>query len=144
MRALLFLPSFLLAVVLLSMPRIELVADQGFPSSTSPESSNEVIKVTAAGLSPASLELRREDGIVLFLNDTPDSLVTMDLSFGKHATHCASENLKIGDDGVIRSVAPIAPKDFATACFHDPGSYSFTIYGLKQAPQGLKGLITVK
>lgn len=146
MRATTFLPSAILAAVLLAMPRLGLVADEGtqFPTSTSPESTNEVIKVSEAGLSPATLEMKREDGLVLFLNDSAESLVTLELDFGKHATHCASENLKVGDDGVIRSVAPIAPKDFATTCFHDPGTYSYTIFGLKQAPQGLKGSIIVK
>lgn len=146
MRATTFLPSAILAAVLLAMPRLGLVADEGnqFPTSTSPESTNEVIKVSEAGLSPATLEMKREDGLVLFLNDSAESLVTLELDFGKHATHCASENLKVGDDGVIRSSAPIAPKDFATTCFHDPGTYSYTIFGLKQAPQGLKGSIIVK
>ena len=144
MRAQIFLPSLLLTALLIAMPRLGLVAEEGFPATTSPESSNEVVKVTASGVTPATLEMKREDSIVLFLNDTPDSLVTMELTFGKLSSHCASENLKIGEDGVIRSVAPIAPKDFATACFHDPGTYSYTIYGLKQAPQGVKGSIIVK
>ncbi len=144
MRVSLYIPSLLLVGFLLAMPQLGLVAEEGFPSMTAPESTNEVIKLSDAGISPPTLEMKREDGIVLFLNDTPDSLLTMELAFGKHATHCASENLKIGDDGIIRSIAPIAPKDFATTCFHDPGTYSYTIFGLKQAPKGLKGSIVVK
>jgi len=113
-------------------------------SATTPDAQSHMIKITDKGLEPATLEMRKEDRITFFVNDSVESLVTLDLNFGKHSTHCSSGNLKIGDDGVIRSVKPIGPKDFATTCFHDPGSYSFTIYGVKNAPRGLKGTIIVK
>jgi len=144
MQIKLFIPSFLLAGVLFVLPATGIFADDELPTLSLPESRNKVISLGSSGISPSVLEMKPDDGIVLFLNDSADALVTLDLNFGKHATHCASDNLKIGDDGVIRSTQPIAPKDFATACFHDPGTYSYTIYGLKQAPQGLKGSIVVK
>jgi hypothetical protein len=144
MRSLLFIPSIILCAVLLSLPHPHTHADEGFPTSTLPESSNQVIKLSDSGIDPQTLQMRKEDGIVFFLNDSADSLVTLELQFGSNRSHCASENLKLGDDGVARSTLPIAPKDFAGTCFHDPGTYAFTVYGLKQAPHGLKGSIVIK
>lgn len=109
-----------------------------------PESQNQVIKITDRGLEPRSLEMKKEDRIAFFLNDSTDSLVTLELDFGSHASHCATENLKINENGMVRSIKPIAPKDFATTCFHDSGSYSFTVFGVKGSPQGLRGSIIVK
>jgi len=144
MRTYLALPSLILCGVLCYMPTSGLSADEQLPSFTLPESQNQIIKISDVGLLPKTLEMKKEDGIVFFLNDSTDALITIDLDFGKSATHCSSENLEIGEDGVIRSVRPIAQKDFASACFHDAGTYPFTIYGLKQAPLGLKGAILVK
>jgi len=109
-----------------------------------PESQNQVIKITDRGLEPRSLEMKKEDRIAFFLNDSTDSLVTLELDFGPHASHCATENLKIHDNGVVRSIKPIAPKDFATTCFHDAGSYSFTVFGVRNSPQGIRGSIVVR
>lgn len=114
------------------------------PGLTPAESQNQVIKVTDKGLEPSVLEMKKEDRIAFILNDSRESLITLSLDFGKHASHCASENLKIQDDGTIQSVKPIVPKDFATTCFHDPGTYPFTVYGIPGSPQGLKGSIVVR
>jgi hypothetical protein len=114
------------------------------PGLTPAESQNQVIKVTDKGLEPSVLEMKKEDRIAFILNDSRESLITLSLDFGKHASHCASENLKIQEDGTIQSVKPIVPKDFATTCFHDPGTYPFFVYGIPGAPQGLKGSIVVR
>ncbi len=144
MRPQKLLPTVLVATVLLLVLAGTPAAEDELPAATLPVSSNGVIKLGDAGLSPSVLEMRREDSLVLFLNDSAESLVTLQINFGTHASHCASENLTIGPDGVIRSSVPIAPKDFATACFHDPGSYSYTAFGLKRSPGGAQGTIVVK
>lgn len=141
MRSLFSRPSLLLILVLLSLPSLGSTESHG---PTLPESYNQVIKVTDKGLEPSVLEMKKEDRIVFILNDSRESLLTLSLDFGSHAAHCASENLKINEDGSIRSTKPIAPKDFATTCFHDPGTYPFTVYGVPGSPKGLKGSIVVK
>jgi len=124
---------------------LETTCAEDLSSSLSPaESYNKVITISDAGIEPKVLTMRKEDRIAFFLNNSSESLITLSLSFGKNATHCASENLKIGDDGNVRSTRPIAPKDFATTCFHDPGTYSYTVYGVKNAPKGLQGSIQVR
>jgi hypothetical protein len=143
MRNYLFLPSLLLCVVLSYLPTHGTVEAEDSRSPVLPGQA-QMISITDAGIEPLHLTLKKEDGLALFLNDSKDSLITLDLAYEKHATHCASANLTIGDDGVIRSKEPIPPKDFASTCFHDPGSYAFTIYGLKGSPAGVKGSITVE
>ena len=119
-------------------------ADDAHTALSPAESYNKVIAITDTGIEPKVLTMRREDRIAFFLNNSSESLITLSVSFGSNASHCASENLKIEDDGSIHSTRPIPPKDFATTCFHDPGSYSFTIFGVKNAPQGIQGSIQVR
>jgi hypothetical protein len=143
MRRLIFLPSLILCVVLAYLPTYGTVEaeDSGAPEIPG---QGQMISITDAGVQPLSIAIKKGDGIAFFLNDTKDSLVTLDINYGKLTTHCASSNLSIGDDGIIRSKAPIAPKDFASTCFHDSGSYAFTVYGLKGSPAGVKGSIVIE
>jgi hypothetical protein len=113
-------------------------------TSAIPESQSQIIKITEKGLEPTSIEMGTEDGVAFFLNDTTDSLVTVDVNANGVKTHCASANMKIGEDGSVRSSAPIAPKDFASTCFHKSGTYEFTVHGLKNNPEGIKGSIIVR
>ena len=82
--------------------------------------------------------------MLFFLNQTKDSLTTFELHYSGHHTHCASTNLKIGDDGVVRSVRPFGPRDFASACFNDKGTYKLKVYGLKKNPSGSTATIIVE
>ncbi|MEY4668027.1 MAG: hypothetical protein RL518_726 [Pseudomonadota bacterium] len=88
--------------------------------------------------------MSKNDKMAFFLNDTSDSLLTITVEYKEHSTHCSSGNLKINTDGSIRSTEPIAPKDFASSCFHDRGTYSFTVNGLKNHPLGARGSIIIE
>ena len=103
----------------------------------------EIVKLTEGGFLPATLSLRKLDGSVFFLNATPDSLLTLQVDFRGHKTHCASPNLKIGEDGVIRSVKPIGPKDFALMCFPEIGTYKVTVEGVRGMASPVSGTIAV-
>jgi len=121
------------------------VRAEDLSSTLSPaESYNKIIAISDVGIEPKVLTMRREDRIAFFLNNSSESLITLSVSFGNNATHCASDNLIISDDGSVRSARPIPPKDFATTCFHDPGIYSYTVFGLKNAPSGVQGSIQVR
>jgi hypothetical protein len=119
-------------------------AEEAPPNISPSESNNKIITITDTGIEPKVLSMRKEDRIAFFLNASSESLITLSLSFGNSATHCASENLKIDEGGGVRSIRPIAPKDFATTCFHDPGTYSYTIYGIPNSPKGVQGTIQVR
>lgn len=144
MRSYLFLPSLILCTVLCYLPTYGTSQAEQPEIGRVPDSQSQVIRLSDAGVAPLTLKMKRDDKVAFFLNDSSDSLVTLELSFGKHATHCASSNLQINDDGSITSVKPIAPKDFASSCFHEPGTYTFTVYGLKGSAEGIKGSIIIE
>lgn len=144
MRSFLYLPSIILATLLCFLPTYDASEAEPSPSTLPPESKSHIISVTDSGLNPSTLHTSKNDKLVFFLNDSSDSLVTIAVNYSEHATHCASGNLKIQDSGTIRSTEPVAPKDFAGSCFHDPGSYAFTVHGLKNTPEGLKGTIIIE
>lgn len=108
------------------------------------ESKNQLIVLSDNGVDQSNLRMRVADSALFLLNKTSDSLLTIEIDFGKKTTHCASTNLTIDDDNVIRSSKPFPPRDFASVCFHDPGQYPYKIYGLRGHPQGLSGTITVE
>ncbi len=105
---------------------------------------NQVLKFTDTGISPTTLRMEQTDSIVFFLNSTSESLVTFELKYGSRKTHCASSALTIGEDGVVRSAFPIGPRDFATVCFPEKGTYPITVYGLKGSPKGTSATIVVE
>lgn len=108
------------------------------------ESHNQIMKFTDKGISPPVVRIKTTDSIVFFLNNSTDSLATMEVVFGEKSTHCSSSNMKIEQAGVVRSREPFGPKGFSTICFHDPGSYPVTVYGLKSNPSGEKATIIVE
>lgn len=133
-----FLFSYL--AILLFVPLMSFAADA--PQVT--ESRNKIIKLTDHGLEPKQLEMKPEDMVLFFLNDSTESLVTVEVDYGKKTMHCSGGNLKAGEDGVIRSVRPFGPKDFATVCFHDPGNYKIKVFGLKNNPKGIESTVLVE
>lgn len=112
--------------------------------TTFPASNNQIIKLTDSGIVPQKLTMRVDDSIVFLLNDSADSLTTLEIDFGGKQMHCNGSNVRAQDDGKVRSVRPFGPRDFASTCFHDRGTYSFTVYGLKPNPSGLTGTIYVE
>ena len=146
MRRLLFLPSCLLPLVLLYLPpqsfsEVSAVSD---PTSLPAGTQAQMIVVNDSGLEPRNLTISKKERVAFFLNNTKESLITLDVQFGSNTTHCASENLQIYEDGGVRSIKPVVPKDFATTCFHDAGTYPFTVRGVASSLEGLRGVITVQ
>lgn len=109
-----------------------------------PDSKNQIIKLEDTGIEPISLQMKKEDSIVFFLNSSTDSLATIEIDYGNHTTHCASSNLQINKNGTVTSVRPIEPRNFASVCFHEEGRYPFKIFGLKSKPQGIFAEIVVE
>ena len=108
------------------------------------ESKNQLLVLTDKGPETSELKMHVADSALFFLNKTTDSLLTLEVDFGKKTTHCASTNLSIGEDNIIRSSKPFATRDFASVCFHDPGQYPYKIYGLKGRPGPVSGTIDVQ
>lgn len=109
-----------------------------------PDSKNYIIKLTERGVEPALLELRPNDSVVFFLNTTKEALASLEVSFEEKTMHCASANMRVDDDRVLRSTAPFGPQDFATTCFHSPGKYTYKVYGLPNNPKGITGTVILR
>ncbi|MCO6431093.1 MAG: hypothetical protein J5J00_09555 [Deltaproteobacteria bacterium] len=139
---------YISAAVCFLLPGQALAIEAGSSSPTGeiivPDSRNQIIKLSDKGIEPPVLEMKREDSIVFFLNQSKDSLATIEIDFKDKHTHCSSGNMSIIGGGKISSLRPFGPNDFSTTCFHDPGSYTFIVYGLKAKPEGIKGTILVK
>lgn len=112
------------------------------PGDIVPSSKNPIIKLTDRGIEPAMTHIKGDEGIVFFLNDTPSSDIRLVIDYGAKRTHCGGTNMRISDDGKIASSRMIGPRDFATTCFHDKGSYKFEVFGLKAKPKGIQSTIT--
>ena len=113
--------------------------DDHLHSDLTPE--KEVVKITRKGPVPPKLVLTKVDSSVFFVNATADDLLTISIDFGSHKPHCASSNMKYDEKGIIRSNKPIAPKDFAIACFPEPGTYEVEIAGLNGGRETSKAIV---
>jgi hypothetical protein len=103
-----------------------------------------IVKVTDRGLSAREIHMPVRDMFVFFYNDTNDSLLSLEIDFGKHNVHCTSSNMLLERPGVVRTAKPVGPTDFATTCFHAAGSYPFTIAGLQGTATPVRGTIIVE
>ncbi len=138
--------AFCIAIGLAGRAIAEPKSSKQAPNSTIniQDSRNRIIRLTDHGLDPANITMKKEDSIVFFVNDTSESLTTLEIDFGDKPTHCGSANLKIEADGKVRSIRPFGPNDFSSTCFHAQGNYPVKIYGLKSNPQGVQTSIKVE
>lgn len=119
-------------------------AESGVDPSPADFSSNQILKLTDKGLEPPVLRMKKSDSILFFLNASSDSLVTLAVDYnGKH-THCSSHNLEVDKDKMVRSIRPFGPRDFASVCFHEAGTYPVTVWGLRSNPEGIHSQIIVE
>lgn len=103
-----------------------------------------VMKITDQGLVPSTLTLRSLDGSVFFVNTTRDSLATLNVDFAGKRAHCASGNMELKENGTLGSKAPIGPRDFAIACFPQPGTYAVRAFGINGKDQATVGEVRVE
>jgi len=90
----------------------------------------EIVKLTDRGIDPQTIILKTMDSSVFFVNVTKDSLITLNVDYGKHRLHCASSNMKFDSNGVMKTLRPIGPQDFAIMCFPEQGTYTVSVQGL--------------
>jgi hypothetical protein len=106
-----------------------------------PASQSQIIKITDKGIQPRNLSMQLQDSIVFILNDSYQSLATVEVDYHGKTTHCASANLSVEKDKKLRSKHPFGRYDFASMCFRERGVYPFVVYGVKQQPTGITGSI---
>lgn len=107
----------------------------------SPE--KETVKLTENGFEPRVITLRKLDGSIFFVNTTRAGLATLEVAFGAHRAHCASDNMKF-ENGKMSSIKPVGPRDFALMCFPDKGTYSMTVRGVDGTAKAFTGSVIVE
>jgi hypothetical protein len=98
-----------------------------------------VLKVTENGFEPKSITLHQEDASVFVVNSSKASLLTLSIDFKGKKSHCASSNLAMSKDGILKSTEPVGTKDFAVFCLPEIGDYEVIAYGLTDQP--IKALV---
>lgn len=89
----------------------------------------ETMKLTEHGIEPQFLTLKSLDASVFFVNTTKAGLASLEIQFSGKRAHCASENMKM-ENGVMKSIKPIGPHDFALLCFPEKGDYQIRVQGI--------------
>jgi hypothetical protein len=132
------LQSALLVLSLLLYIPIEVLAQSEDPHSvvsSSPAFSavdaavKEIVQIREHETVPQSITLSKLDSSLFFYNATESGLVSLSVDFGPRRTHCWSPNLRREDDGSLRTISPLAPRDFAVLCLPDHGKYQVVISG---------------
>jgi len=93
-----------------------------------------IIKVSESGFEPSAIKFHKEDSSLFVVNSSKSSLLTISFDFKGKKTHCASSNMSLSGDGILKSNAPIAPKDFAALCIPEKGKYDLVAYGITPKP----------
>ena len=109
-----------------------------------PDAKKELVALTPQGPMPASIEIGERDSSVFFLNRTPDALLSLEIDFGTRRVHCWSPNFKPDETGKMKTLSPIAPRDFAITCFPEAGTYSYIVRGLPSKPSGVRGEVVIR
>lgn len=132
-----------LLVALCLVPGSLFAADSSHPEFLE-DAQKEIVKISQNGFEPSRIKLTKEDASVFFLNNTKDALITIAIDYKNKKTHCASPNLKLGEDGYLRSISPIGPKDFALSCFPSKGEYQVSALGVRPDGKPVTGTIVVE
>lgn len=138
-----FLPSIVLLAVFIYLPS-QGTSEKPISETSISEYQTQVIRFSDSGIDPKEVRIKREERVLFLSSETTSSSATVEIDFHEHATSCSSLHMKSGENGKIRSEPPLGPNDFASTCFHDTGTYDFTIYGLANDPAGTHGKIIVE
>lgn len=93
-------------------------ADHGHESEQ--KEVNQVMVVTDQGIQPHSLDLTPSGSSVFILNKSKKAF-TLEIDFGKKKAHCASKEIEINKDGIMRTKQELKPNEFISVCFPDKG-----------------------
>ena len=117
--------------------------EDGKASGTEVEAAEkETVLLTEKGLEPSTLTLKTLDGSVFFVNASKLGLASLEVQFNGRRAHCASENMKL-QEGTMRSIRPIGPRDFALLCFPERGNYTVNVRGVDGTTKTFTGNVVV-
>jgi len=110
----------------------------GFASATV----KEVLTISSDSISPRRIILNQRDGSLFIHNDTESTEYRLEIIWNKRRLHCASDSLKVTENGDIVSALPLKPGDFEIVCFPDLGEYEIRVRKWDGGPV-MKAVISV-
>ena len=138
--------SFFLAAILLSTSFATADnldrSNNNSPTSSQVVARPQIIKISNHGVSPSQLIMKQSDSVVFFYNITDEDLLTLEIDFGSRTIHCSAALRTIKPPGLTQTRKPFGPKEFASTCFHEKGSYPYRVLGSQT--QIMKGIISVE
>ena len=81
---------------------------------------NQVLVVTDYGIQPETLDLSPSGSSVFILNKSKKPF-TLEIDFGKKKANCASKEIEISSDGIMKTKQALKPSEFISICFPDKG-----------------------
>lgn len=104
-----------------------------------------LVRVTEAGLVPdAPIELRNNEGGVVFVNDTADRAVAVVVSGALCRLGCSFTDGFVADGAATYTDRPLDPGAAASLCVHLAGTFAFEVHGLRDDGAPLAGLLRVR
>jgi hypothetical protein len=104
-----------------------------------------LVRMTSAGLLPsAAIELMKNEGGVVFVNDTPDRVVAVVISGVLCHLGCSFTQDFAADDAATFTARPLDPGAAASRCVHRAGTFSFEVHGLFSDGEPLAGVLHVR
>ncbi|MCB0346319.1 MAG: hypothetical protein KDD66_14465 [Bdellovibrionales bacterium] len=103
-----------------------------------------IVRLTGAEAVASQTLLADDESGVFFVNDASQSNLQLEVDFGSRPAHCASPQMKMGSDGVYRSVEALKPNQFVSICFPFAGSYSFKATPESGSGKVISGSVVVK
>jgi hypothetical protein len=90
-----------------------------------------LVRVTSTGLVPdAPIELRKNEGGVVFVNDTTDRAVAVVVSGTLCHLNCSFTARFVADGGATYTDRPLDPGAAASLCVHLAGTFPFEVHGV--------------
>lgn len=116
------LKTILIANSLLLISRVERCyadfSDDGHKSEQN--ETNQVLIVTNNKISPEQLDLSPVGGSVFILNKSSAPFF-LEIDFGKKKAHCASREIEISKNGIMKTKEALKPNEFISICFPEKG-----------------------
>lgn len=103
----------------------------------------EIIKVTEKGLTPQNMTLSVPDSTVFLVNFADSAPMNVAIEFGQRRVHCHSKNLELDEAGIMKTIKPVNPQDFAVLCFPEKGTYPYTVTYDGGVKGPLKGQVVI-
>lgn len=87
---------------------------------TEQNETNKVLIISDNKIEPEQVDLSPAGGSVFILNKSSSPFI-LEIDFGKKKAHCASREIEMTKEGVMKTKETLKPNEFISVCFPDKG-----------------------